>query len=260
MNQTVFFIVVIVLGGLAGYHFKFLDKSGAIAAMAVGISILIGIGLRGLLLLGIFFTTSSYWSIYKKSAKHRMEEKLAKGSTRDWRQVAANGGAASLYSILYYFDHNPVWFIGFAVSLASANSDTWASEIGSLSKREPIFIKTMKPVERGTSGAVSLLGSIAALAGSLLIAFISYWLFSLTFFVSLAIFIFGYIGNVIDTLIGAFYQQTYHCRICGLTTEKRVHCSQPTDKIKGISLVDNDMVNFLSSLLASMAAIGFFLL
>ncbi|WP_462412221.1 DUF92 domain-containing protein [Neobacillus sp. Marseille-QA0830] len=260
MTQSIILVAVIALGGMAGYFFKLLDKSGAIASIVVGISILLGFGLSGLILLAVFFATSSYWSSYKKSAKHGLEEKLAKGSTRDWRQVAANGGAAGLFSIMYIFQQESIWLIGFATSIASANSDTWASEIGSLSKREPIFIKTLKPVERGTSGAVSLLGSIAAMAGSLLIAVISFGLFEMNILVSLAIFIFGYIGNVVDTLIGAFYQQTYQCRVCGMTTEKHTHCSQPTVKIKGMPFVDNDMVNFLSNFLASLAAIGLFML
>ncbi len=61
-----------------------------------------------------------------------------------------------------------IWLMGFIVCIASANSDTWASEIGSLSKKNPIYIRTFKRIERGTSGAISLLGSIAALSGSLL--------------------------------------------------------------------------------------------
>ncbi|WP_042458392.1 DUF92 domain-containing protein [Neobacillus dielmonensis] len=259
MSQLSFLITVIIAGGLAGYYLRFLDKSGAFASIVVGICILLGLGLNGLLLLGIFFVTSSYWSGYKKAAKLNMEEKLAKGSTRDWRQVAVNGGAASLFSLIYYFHPNSIWVVGFATSLASANSDTWASEIGSLSNKDPIFIRTMKPVEKGTSGAVSSLGSLSALAGSLLIAFMSYWLFKLDILVSLTIFVFGYIGNVIDTLIGAFFQQTYHCQVCGITTEKKVHCTHPTAKIKGITFIDNDMVNFLSGLLASIAAMGIFL-
>jgi uncharacterized membrane protein len=142
------------------------------------------------------------------------------------------------------------------VCLASANSDTWASEIGSLSKQEPLYIRTFSRVEKGTSGAISLLGTLASFGGSLLISIIGFWLFHLDLFLTFLVFLFGYFGNVIDTLIGAFYQQVYVCGQCGIETEKKRHCQTPTTRIKGFTYVDNDMVNFLSGFLAALLAIG----
>lgn len=255
MILPILIVVILLAGGLAGYREKSLTASGAIAAVFVGLAIYAGFGIKGLVILGVFFVSSSFWSKYKSYAKRELEEKLAKGSTRDWRQVIANGGMAALFSICYYFHPGESWVIGFIVSLASSNSDTWASEIGSLSRKEPIFIRTFKRVEKGTSGAVSLLGSLAALIGSLIIALVSFWLFQLSLVNVMLVFLFGYIGNVIDTLFGAFYQQAYVCKQCGIETEKRNHCGLPTSRIKGISLVDNDMVNFLSGLLAAAIAI-----
>ncbi|EKN66269.1 hypothetical protein BABA_16662 [Neobacillus bataviensis LMG 21833] len=246
----------IFITGIVGYLHKSLTKSGAWTAIVVGAAVYVGFGLKGLILLGTFFATSNYWSKYKSSVKQPIEEKLAKGATRDWRQVIANGGAAGLFSIIHYFDHDPIWQIGFAVSLASANSDTWASEIGSLSRKNPIYIRTFKRVEKGTSGAISSLGSAAALAGTFLISIISFWLFDLDSRLTFLVFLFGYIGNVIDTIMGAYYQQMYVCQRCGIETEKRRHCQLPTTRIKGFTLVDNDMVNFLSGFLAAIAAIG----
>ncbi|MCD4838122.1 MULTISPECIES: DUF92 domain-containing protein [Neobacillus] len=255
MMEPIFIILMIFLTGFVGYLFKLLNSSGSLAAIAVGLAVFIGVGIKGLLLLGIFFITSSFWSAYKRSVKQSVEKKLAKGATRDWRQVLANGGAAGLFSLLFYFYQDNAWLIGFACSLASANSDTWASEIGSLSKKNPVFIRTFKRVEKGTSGAVSLLGNTAALMGSLLMAAMSFWFFRLDIIVGLLIFLFGYVGNLIDTIIGAYFQQVYRCSQCGLETEKTWHCQRPTKRIKGFSLIDNDMVNFLSGLLVSIIAI-----
>ncbi|MFF2448590.1 DUF92 domain-containing protein [Neobacillus sp. NPDC058068] len=258
MMETMIIFSVILLTGFAGYLLKLLTISGAVAAVLVGLAVYLGFGVKGLLLLGAFFLSSSLWSKYKSSQKRTMEEKLAKGATRDWRQVLANGGAAGLFSIAHYVSDDSSWLVGFAVSLASANSDTWASEIGSLSKKNPIYIRTLKRIDKGTSGAVSVLGSLAALAGSLLISLISFWLFDLDFLFCWLIFLFGYFGNVIDTLMGAFYQQVFQCNHCGIETEKRVHCHLPTTRIKGFPIVDNDMVNFLSGFLAALMAIGVF--
>ncbi|TDL77187.1 DUF92 domain-containing protein [Rhodococcus qingshengii] len=257
MIQNLIIISIIILGGFAGYRERSLSSSGANAAVAVGVAVYFGFGLKGLFLLGLFFATSSFWSKYKSSAKKDIEEKLAKGTTRDWRQVLANGGCAALLSIIYYFQQDMIWLIGFVVCLASSNSDTWASEIGTLSKRKPVYIRTFKPIEKGTSGAISLLGTAAALFGSMLITFAGAWLFRLGIFHFLIIFLFGFLGNVIDTLFGAYYQQVYICTKCGIETEKKVHCKTSTKRIKGYHLVDNDMVNFLSGFIAALLAMIF---
>ncbi|MEH6994466.1 DUF92 domain-containing protein [Neobacillus drentensis] len=257
MIQNLIIISIIILGGFAGYRERSLSNSGAIAAVVVGVAVYFGFGLKGLFLLGLFFATSSFWSKYKSSAKKDIEEKLAKGATRDWRQVLANGGCAALLSVIYYFQQDMIWLIGFIVCLASSNSDTWASEIGTLSKRKPLYIRTFKPIEKGTSGAISLLGTAAALFGSMLIAFAGDWLFHLGIFHFLIIFLFGFLGNVIDTLFGAYYQQVYICTKCGIETEKKVHCKTSAKRIKGYHLVDNDMVNFLSGFIAAMLAMIF---
>ncbi|WHX99318.1 DUF92 domain-containing protein [Neobacillus sp. DY30] len=254
MIQTIIVLTILILGGIAGYLERSLTTNGAIAAVITGAAVYWGFGIKGLLLLGLFFITSSLWSKYKSSEKKAIEEKLAKGATRDWGQVAANGGSAALLSIIYYFQQDSVWLIGFLVCLAGANSDTWASEIGTLSKRKPIYIRTFKPVEKGTSGAVSLLGTIAAIFGSMLIAFAGTWLFDLKLFDFFIVFLFGFLGNVIDTLFGAFYQQVYICNKCGITTEKKVHCQIAAKRIKGYQIVDNDMVNFLSGTVGALLA------
>lgn len=255
MIVNTFFILLILITGLAGYLLKSLTISGAIAAVVVGLAVFVAFSAAGLLLLGAFFATSSLWSNYKSAFKMKMEEKLAKGSIRDWRQVLANGGTAIFFSAIYFFDREPLWMLAFVIAIASANSDTWASEIGSLSRKNPIYIRTFKRVERGTSGAVSLLGSLAALSGSLLISLLAFWFFHISVLAGLVIFIFGYIGNLIDTLIGAFYQHAFICKICGIETEKRNHCEKATVKIKGIAFMDNDMVNFVSGLIAVILAL-----
>jgi uncharacterized protein (TIGR00297 family) len=256
-TETIVIVLAVAMGCIVGHRQRSLTSSGALAAFIVGISVYTGFGIKGLLLLGIFFATSSFWSKYKSSKKAKIEEKLAKGSTRDWRQVFANGGLAAFLGLLHFFVDLPVLTMAFAAALASANSDTWASEIGTLSRKDPIDIRTFSRVERGTSGAVSLLGSLAGIAGSLLIAFFSTMLFSFNLVSMFTVFLFGFIGNLADTLLGGFFQQKYHCQKCGLDTEKSSHCQQPTERIKGISFIDNDMVNFLSGLIAALLTMIF---
>lgn len=258
IEYLLLFLFVFVIA-LAGYNVKALSNSGAIAAFGVGIAVYAGFDIYGLIILAAFFASSSLWSMYKKKEKKKVDEKLEKSSARDWQQVLANGGTAGLFSILYFLNPQLTFLIGFLVAIASANADTWASEIGVLSKERPIFIKTLRRVDRGTSGAVSLLGSFAACLGSGVIALLSQYMFQLSINITILIFIMGWIGNCLDTIIGAFWQINYCCPVCQLETEKTIHCNEKTLKVKGVSFINNDFVNFISSFMAAWIGIGLYL-
>lgn len=257
--DNVFIFILIIIGAYSGYKQRLLTASGGIAAAFVGCAVALGLGWRGFVVLGIFFFTSSFWSKYKRTKKKKLEQKHEKGSQRDWLQVVANGGLAALSSLIFYVEQDQIWLLAFAIAIASANSDTWASEIGTLSKSRPFFVRTFKRSEKGTSGAVSLLGTNASLAGAMLIAAVVSLLFSISYQELLFIFVFGFLGNVYDTLLGAFLQVAYTCPICNRETEKKAHCEQPTKKIRGLAFLDNDAVNMLSGLLAVISGIIFYL-
>lgn len=250
LSNDAIFIIGIILAAIVGYQLRFLTRSGSVGAMIVGVLIYIGFQWKGLLLLALFFLTSSFWSIFKKDKKTEVDDKLEKGSRRDIQQVIANGGVAAICSFLYYWTKDPNFIILFAVALASPNSDTWASEIGTLNKQAPISIKTWKRVPKGTSGAISPLGTLAAFLGSHVIAVFAATLFDLPTPLLVWILVFGFIGNIIDTVLGAYFQALYRCPVCHLETEKTVHCHQETKLIQGAAALDNDAVNFLSCLLA----------
>ena len=254
VNLVIYCIVAVCSYG--AYRLNALSKSGALAAVLLGISIVIGFGWKGLLLIGIFFSSSSILSSYKKRMKQAVDKKLANGSRRNWAQVAANGGPAGLYSLLYFIsDDSQIWLVAFIVSIAAATSDTWSSEVGVLSKSNPIHLIGLKRCERGTSGAVSLLGSIAGIAGSLCIAVTAVILFSLSLSTLLLISAFGFLGSIVDTLLGAFLQVEYSCPICSSHTERRIHCNKPTVKRKGVNWINNEVVNLSSVVISSMLCI-----
>jgi len=252
MIEVVLYFPLIALVSLAGYYIRSLSLSGSVAAFVVGCFVVSGFGWRGLLLLGAFFATSSFWSKFKKQKKEKLDEMLEKGGRRDWVQVAANGSVTAIAALLHYLSPSDLWQMAFIVSIAAANSDTWASEIGVLSKREPISILTFKPAVKGTSGAISVLGLFASLMGSLIIVVLAVVLFAIP---SLGVIIFltlcGFSGSVIDTILGALVQVKFQCEQCGLITEKSKHCQWDTKKIKGIHFVNNDIVNLLSICLAT---------
>ncbi|MFC4320771.1 DUF92 domain-containing protein [Litchfieldia salsa] len=245
-------IIVIFIVAYGGYRVKSLTFTGAVATVGIGSAVALGFGYKGLGLLGVFFLTSSLWSKYKREQKSSLQQMVQKGDQRDYVQVLANGSVPAIASILYAWSGGDVYLIVFISAICAANADTWASEIGSLSKKQPILVSSLRRVKAGTSGAVSLLGTIAALLGSMVISLVSLILWeelSLSLiFILIGI---GFLGNLFDTLLGALFQVNYICSICGMQTEKTYHCQIKTDYHKGIRFCNNDFINFLSILLAS---------
>ncbi|HHW36929.1 MAG TPA: DUF92 domain-containing protein [Bacillales bacterium] len=256
-NHIILFIIV-VIAAISGYKVRSLTLSGTFATIIVGLAILLAFGAKGLFLIGTFFVTSSFWSKYRADKKKSMEDKIKKSGARDAVQVFANGGASALFSMLYLLFQENFLLYMFITSLATANSDTWASEIGSISKRKPIHVLSLNRVDAGTSGAMSLLGTFSALCGAFLIGIISDYLWNeVTFQVGLAIGMVGFIGNLFDTILGATVQVTYTCPNCGLITEKTNHCGQSTIYKSGYRFLNNDTVNFLSIVLGSLLILLF---
>lgn len=260
MNDVIVFLIVSIFSYLA-YRENALRLSGAIAATFVGTAVFIGIGIKGFFLLIVFFVTSSFFTKWKREQKQSVEHIVAKGDARDWVQVLANGGVPALSSLLFYWQEEPIWILAFAVSLACSTADTWASEIGVLSKKDPFLIFPFKRVRKGTSGAFSILGTVASLMGAIIIGLTAkvFWFEIFSWLSIIWIICFGFFGMIVDSILGRSIQVKFQCSICGLITEKKVHCGQPTIYYKGLRFIDNDIVNILSIVIATSLSIILFL-
>jgi len=111
-----------------------------------------------------------------------------------WIDVA-DGTALALWS--------PLMALGFVASLSTKLSDTTATEIGKAYGRRTFLITTLKPVPRGTEGAVSLEGTLAGIAGSLALA-IAAWACGLISLWGIGLCaIAAFIATTAESLIGA---------------------------------------------------------
>ena len=160
---------------------KWLTGRGVAAAAGVGLATGYGLGWRGLLLLLGFLVSSSL---------------LSKKTSRNHKQVLANGGVAALAALAGSW----IWFAG---ALAAANADTWATEIGGHSRTPPRLITNGLRVPAGTDGGMTLLGTAGGIAGAGLIAGVSY-LFGQPGTVAIAAA--GVVGMLLDSLLGATVQ------------------------------------------------------
>jgi uncharacterized protein (TIGR00297 family) len=250
--------ILAVLIAYTAYRAHSLNKSGAFAATLVGTVVFGFGGLRWAILLMIFFITSSGLSRAFKKRKRGLNEKFSKGSERDAGQVFGNGGLATLFVLIHaFYPESMIGWAGFAAALAAVNADTWATELGVLNPTAPRMITDLrKPVEKGTSGGVSLCGTLASLFGAAIIAlpaalFTGNWLLLPTITVA------GLAGSLFDSFLGATVQAMYFCPADQKETEKHpLHtCGTETIHIRGWKWLDNDWVNFACSALGAIVAL-----
>ena len=264
MDAQTQLLIGFMLGvGVAGLAWRAgaLTRSGSLAAALLG-GLIFGLGgLRWAALLLIFFITSSGLSHSFGVRKASLAEKFSKGSRRDWGQVAANGGLGALLVVLHALLPGQDWiWLAYAGALAAVNADTWATELGVLSQVPPRLVTNGKIVARGTSGGISLLGTLAALGGALVIGLAAGWLNLDSGFAAtvVAVSLAGLVGSLFDSWLGATLQAIYTCPRCQKETEQhpRHTCGIPTERLRGWKWLNNDLVNVGCALVGAVLAAG----
>lgn len=210
--------VLIIFGlGAIVYKKNILNFHGSLAAIVMGIVIWLLVGLSWFLLLLIFMTFGVLSTKYKYSYKESIKVAEKDHGRRGVGNVLANGLLPTFIAILFYANSvnflnpsiNPKFIIaGYIAAIASITGDTLSSEIGVLSKNEPVLITTFKKVSRGTHGAISLLGEVVGLLGTMLIGIIA-WILKLASFeiAVISAVIGGVVGFHIDSILGAIFER-----------------------------------------------------
>ncbi|MDH5642931.1 MAG: DUF92 domain-containing protein [Gemmatimonadota bacterium] len=230
-----------------------LTPSGAAAATLVAWATFEGVGWNGIIPLATFFVTGTL--LTKNTERLGRHPKGVKGSRRDWIQVVANGGILALGALLV--PSAPVfgWAI-LAGAVSTAQADTWATEFGALNNLPPRMITSMKHVPRGTSGAVSSIGTMGGLAGAITAAIIFYVLPAPSF-VPVAALAGGSAGMFFDSVLGATVERVYFCKTCRVQTVNKLHtCGEQAFLVRGFPMCTNDTVNLLSTAFGATVAIG----
>lgn len=250
-------IIIFSMGviGLLALKLKQLTLSGALAAIIEGTVVLWCLRFEGFFIFFLF-----YFSCIVIGKYVRMQDRSIKQhGSRESLAVLANGCMASIAALLYYNSGSYSALIMFGASVAEAASDTWAGEIGRLSVKPPISIRTSLEVKKGTSGGVTPLGFIAAFTAVVFIGIV--WMCSFPIpnrGIAFTIICFtGFLGCVVDSFIGATCQALYEDKLTGELTENEKAASGEDNKlVRGFAWMDNDAVNFASNLVAAMIALG----
>ncbi len=232
-----FFIALLFCGGFGfvAYGMRVLDVAGSVLAFAMALVIVISPGgyLWLLLLIGFvgfgFLVTKLFWS-----KKVEMGVAEGKKGVRGWRNVAANGLVPAIMALLAFWVPEEKVLIGFVAAIATASSDTFASELGVLSNRVYLLIKPWKKVPRGTNGGVSNWGHLMALVGAIIPCIVAIPLVGLPWTLVWIPIVAGWLGCQIDSVLGWLFEE---------------------ERGTAISLLTKSDVNFLSIAIAGFAVL-----
>lgn len=235
---------------IAAWRARSLTGRGALAAAAIGAIALIAGVPWGAFLIGWFVVAAVASRMGRAQKAARTAGVVEKPAARDATQVLANGGvfvSAAAIAVLH-----PAWAtvaaLAAAGALTAAGADTLATEIGTWRGGTPWSLRTRERVPVGTSGAITVVGTVAMVGAAVLLAGGAAALGLIPARAMPAVAAAGVAGAFVDTLIGAVAQERRWCASCARFTEQRTHqCGLPTQHVGGWGRLDNDVVNLLGS-------------
>jgi uncharacterized protein (TIGR00297 family) len=223
--------VVNVVVAWIGYRARTVTAAGAVSGALIGIAIAVTTGWAGWALLVATFlaaAVSSRLGLRRKSLLGIAEER---GGRRGFGNAVANTGFACAAAVLsLVVEDRTTALLAFTAALAAGGSDTIASEIGKAWGRRTYLVSTLRPVVPGTSGAMSLEGTAAGVAGAVLLGGIGVIMGLVPANALLAIVAGATVGSFVESLLGA--------------------------TLEGPGILNNDMLNFLNTAVAAAAAIA----
>jgi uncharacterized protein (TIGR00297 family) len=213
-----------------GYFARTVTLSGAVCGGLLGIAIQLTAGWGGWLLLLATFVMAVVTTRLGLRRKRLLGIAEARGGRRGAANAFANTGvaaAAAGLSVLSYATQPAL--LAFVAALAAGGSDTAASEIGKAWGRRTYLVSTLRPVDAGTSGAVSLEGTAAGLLGALVLGALGVALGLVPARMLVPVIAGATIGSLAESAMGA--------------------------TLEGPGVVNNDVLNFLNTAIASLAAV-----
>jgi len=179
-----------------------LDFAGIALAVIFGVAVTYAGGLDFLLLMLVFLALSI--AVTKYGYGQKREIGLYEHE-RSWENVLANGIVPAAAALMHM--QLGIGIGAYIGAVAAITADKFASELGVLSS-EPLALFSFKKVRRGTSGAVSLFGTVMSFDGALAIGLVAAALYpSISLWGTLLVAMVGFAGSGADTLAGIFEER-----------------------------------------------------
>jgi len=220
-------LITVAFAALA-YLVRAVDLSGAAVGFILTFILFACAGPGGFAAVATVFALA--WASTRVGYRRKQDLGTAeKKSGRKASQIAANLAVAAVGAIA---GMSPKWrlfgLVAAAAALAEAAADTVSSEIGQSTNAPVYLITNWKLVMPGTDGGISLVGSLAGIAGAALVCIVCNLAHLLNREQAAIALAAGVLGMFADSYLGALLERR--------------------------QVVGNDTVNFLSTLSAAVAA------
>jgi uncharacterized protein (TIGR00297 family) len=220
-------VVTIAFTAVARY-IRGVSRLGAVAGALICFLLYTCAGPGAIVALLAVFVLAWVTTLFGSQRKLRLRI-AEKPDGRSASQVLANLGTSVGCVVLYaLLGKNAIFLLAAAASLSEAAADTVSSEVGQASNEKARLITNWKQVPAGIDGAVSLQGTLAGIAAATIVSLVCVvggllpwkWL-SISAVAAV-------LGMIADSYLGASLQRR--------------------------GMLNNDSVNFLSTLLSALAA------
>ncbi len=202
LQMVVIAVIVASAFGYFAFRFRTADLSGLFSIALVGIILIVFAEASWMLVMLTFFILGSVATKYKYGYKKKLGIEQGQGGARGYRNVFANGIAASAAAVLYGVFVRPEFIVLYVGCVATAAADTLASEIG-VTGGIPYMITTFTKVPVGTNGGVTLTGEFVAILGGLAVSLAALGLQIITPEMVVLCTVAGFVGTNIDSVVGA---------------------------------------------------------
>jgi uncharacterized protein (TIGR00297 family) len=219
-----------VLAAWLGYRAKTVGRSGAIAGAIVGTVIYVGGGAGAWVLLLATFLAASVTSRLGLKRKVLLGIAEERGGRRGAGNAIANCGVAAVAAIAAVTTpYRTSSLLALVAALTAGGSDTVASEVGKAWGRSTFLVTTLRRVQPGTPGAMSLEGTAAGLAAAFALAAAGLALGLMPASALLAVVGGATVGALVESALGA--------------------------TLEGPGILNNDMLNVVNTIVAAAVAL-----
>ncbi len=211
LHRILLICIFALVLGIGAYWAKAADSDAVLSETIVCLLVILFGGLTWFMLLLAFYLLGGGFTRYGYSQKAKLGIAQSHGGVRGYKNVYSNSLVPLVLAVCYGVYRNEVFneiFIyAFIASVATANGDTLASEIGETSRSKPRMITTLRETEPGVDGGVTPLGEAASIAGALIIGILATVTGMTGPFGIVAGAIGGFLGTNFDSFLGATLQR-----------------------------------------------------
>ncbi len=195
--------IALPVAGMA-YFARVVDSGGALAGLLLATVLYTYAAWTGLVLLGGLMVIGTAVTRVGHARKEGLGVAEGRGGRRGIGSVVSNSGAGTAFAFLAVATpYSEAFSIAMVAAFATALFDTTATEFGQAFGRRPVLVTTWRTVPEGTTGGVSLIGTLAGFGGAAVLAGVGWAVGLVGGAGALAVILGAFFGSTLESFLGA---------------------------------------------------------